>query len=82
MTCTIPWPSLPSACSSIPKSAQFFSSAAICSAAALSRMGIFPSRPRGVVGVGRADQVRLPDLLEHRAGFHASTLAPERGAVQ
>ena len=51
MTCTIPCPSVPSACSSTPKSAQFFSSAAICIAAALSRIGIFPSRPRGVVGV-------------------------------
>ncbi len=51
MTWTIPCCSLPSACSSTPKSAQFFSSAAICVAAAESRIGMRPSRPRGVVGV-------------------------------
>ena len=51
MTCTMPCPSLPSACSSMPKSRQLVSSCAICAAAALSSTGILPSGPRGVVGV-------------------------------
>ncbi len=51
MTCTMPCPLLPRACSSMPKSAQFFSSCGDLRAAALSSTGILPSLPRGVVGV-------------------------------
>ena len=51
MTCTMPWPSLPRANSSMPNSRQLVSSWPIWAAAWASTILNLPSLPRGVVGM-------------------------------